>query len=149
MSNEDTDSDNSPTIFDRLDDWSRSALNIDGDTALGVTVDKFYESVLVDPLLERYFADHDHAKLRKHQFNFMKAAFSRGKFPYTHRTMEVAHTRLFQMGLGGSEFDVVAGHLVGTLQALNVPEDIQNDIVGVVGPLRQIFVDGQLKYGPK
>ena len=56
---------------------------------------------------------------------------------------------LFKMGLGGKEFDLVAGHLIGALNALNVPGDITTDIVGVVGPLRSIFVDGGAKYGPK
>ena len=60
------------TILDRLDTWSKAALNIDGDTALQAAVDKFYSTVLVDPALARYFEGHDHEKLRKHQFKFMK-----------------------------------------------------------------------------
>ena len=137
------------TIFDRLDAWSTATLKIDGDTALQAAVDKFYSTVLVDPELKRFFEGHDHEKLRKHQFNFMKAAFSGGKFKYSDRSMEAAHLNLFKMGLGGKEFDLVAGHLVGALKALNVPSDIISDIVGVVGPLRTIFVDGAIKYGPK
>ena len=138
-----------PSILDRLDSWSMEKLQLSGDEALGVTVDKFYESVLVDPALVKYFEGHDHAKLRRHQFNFMKSAFSGGKFKYTEKTMDVAHTRLFKMGLGGKEFDIVAGHLASTLKALNVPSDIQTDVMGVVGPLRGIFVEGHNKHAPK
>eukprot|EP01035_Chromulina_nebulosa_P008979 gene8979-12134_t len=134
------------TVLDRLSVWSMETLNIDGDTALGAAVDKFYEKVLVDSLLERFFVGHDHAKLRKHQFMFMKSAFSGGKFKYTERSMDVAHAKLFEMGLGGMEFDLVAGHLVLALRDLNVPEDIITDVVGVVAPLRPIFVAEYEKY---
>ena len=135
--------------MDRLGAWSQKTLDVNGDIALEVAVDKFYERVLVDPSLVRFFEGHDHAKLRKHQFNFMKSAFSGGKFKYTHKSMDVAHARLFKMGLGGKEFDIVAGHLIGTLQSLNVPEDIQTDVVTVVGPLRSIFVEGYEKHAPQ
>ena len=138
-----------PTVLDRLGVWSLESLNIDGDTALQAAVDKFYEGVLVDPLLERFFVGHDHAKLRIHQFTFMKSAFSGGKYKYTERSMDVAHAKLFEMGLGGKEFDLVAGHLVAALSALNVPQDIITDVVGVVSPLRPIFVSGYEKYAKK
>ena len=137
------------TILDRLGVWSMKILNIDGDTALQAAVDKFYELVLVDPQLEIFFEGHDHTKLRKHQFLFMKSAFSGGKFKYTERSMDVAHARLFEMGLGGKEFDLVAGHLVKALNELNVPQDIITDVVEVVGPLRPIFVSGYEKYANK
>jgi hypothetical protein len=75
-----------------------------------------------------------------------RSVFSAGKVKYTHKSMEAAHMRLFQMGLGGKEFDLVANHLVKTLQSLKVPEDIVTDVVGVVGPLRSIFVEGYEKY---
>ena len=56
---------------------------------------------------------------------------------------------LFKMGLGGKEFDLVAGHLVDALNALNVPSNITADIVEVVSPLRSVFVEGGAKFGPK
>jgi truncated hemoglobin YjbI len=79
----------------------------------------------------------------------MKSAFSGGKFKYTERSMDVAHARLFEMGLGGKEFDLVAGHLVKALNELNVPQDIITDVIEVVGPLRPIFVSGYEKYANK
>lgn len=54
----------------------------------------------------------------------------------------MAHERVFRMGAGVKEFDVVAGLLVQTLEELNVPSDIVNDITVVVLPLRQVFSDG-------
>ena len=72
----------------------------------------------------------------------MRYAFSNGQKQYSNRSMLVAHSRLFDMGLGGNEFDIVAGHLVATLKSFNVPDDIVNDIVAKVSPLRDTFVKG-------
>ncbi len=58
--------------------------------------------------------------------------------------MKVAHSRLFDMGLGGKEFDIVAGHLVAVLKSFNVPADIIDDIVAKVVPLRETFVQGNI-----
>jgi hemoglobin len=138
-----------PTILERLDAWSTKTLNVDGDKALEVAVDKFYDRALIDPGLIKYFEGQDPAKLRRHQFNFMRSAFSNGKYTYKERTMEVAHDKLFKMGLGGKEFDLVAKNLVDALNSLNVPADIVTDVVGVVGPLRPIFVAGYEKYHGK
>jgi truncated hemoglobin YjbI len=60
------------SILERLDAWSAEVLKIDGEAALGAAVDAFYERVLVDKALERFFEGHDHAKLRRHQFNFLR-----------------------------------------------------------------------------
>jgi truncated hemoglobin YjbI len=76
----------------------------------------------------------------------MRYAFSDGGHKYSGKNMIEAHARLFPMGLGGEEFDLVAGALVSTLQSINVPADIISDIVAVVSPLRSIFVDGRNNY---
>jgi hypothetical protein len=76
----------------------------------------------------------------------MRYAFSDGSHKYSGKSMIEAHARLFPMGLGGEEFDLVAGALVSTLQSINVPADIISDIVAVVSPLRSIFVDGRNNY---
>jgi truncated hemoglobin YjbI len=77
----------------------------------------------------------------------MRYAFSGGEHPYNFKSVEDAHARLFAMKLGARHFDYVAENLVATLQSLNVPQDIQNDVVTTVVPLRQIFVDGENKMG--
>jgi hypothetical protein len=41
---------------------------------------------------------------------------------------------------------LVVGHLVAALTSLNVPADIITDVVGVVSPLRPVFVEGYEKY---
>jgi len=56
--------------------------------------------------------------------------------------MALAHERVFHMGAGVAEFDIVAELLIKTLEELNVPSDIVHDVTVVVLPLRQVFSDG-------
>ena len=72
----------------------------------------------------------------------MSNVFSGGIKKYSGKSMALAHERVFRMGAGVKEFDIVAGLLVQTLEELSVPSDIVNDITVVVLPLRQVFSDG-------
>lgn len=55
--------------------------------------------------------------------------------------MRVGHSRLFEIGLNETHFDMVAGHLVTSMKELAIPEDLINDVVAVVVPLREVFED--------
>lgn len=58
------------------------------------------------------------------------------------------HLRLFkEKGLNETHFDIVATHLVETLQSLGVAQGLIDEVVTVVGPLRGVFEVGALKYG--
>jgi len=53
------------------------------------------------------------------------------------------HRRLFvEKGLNETHFDLVAGHFVGACQHLNVPQNLIDEAVGVIGPLRPVFEEG-------
>ena len=79
--------------------------------------------------------------LKKHQFNFLRYAFSDGRVGrYTGKSIYHAHKRLIEeLGLNTTHFDYVAENLVSTLNGLNVPQPIIDRAIGTVGPLRQIF----------
>ena len=49
------------------------------------------------------------------------------------------------MGLNETHFDTVATVLVGTLQTLGLKEELINEVVAIVAPLRSIFEDNALK----
>lgn len=58
--------------------------------------------------------------------------------------------RLFvDMGLTEIHFDMVAMHLVASLQHLGVCQELIDEVVAVVGPLRPIFLDAAQTYGGK
>jgi hemoglobin len=111
-----------------------------GPAALKEAVYEFYGRILDDEQLAPFFQHTDMTKLRAHQYKFMEIAFT--EIP---QGLDVAkyltdtHARLFEKGLNAKHFDLVAGHLVDTLKSLKVDQDVINDVVATVGPLRAVF----------
>mmetsp|Transcript_1345 Transcript_1345/g.3389 ORF Transcript_1345/g.3389 Transcript_1345/m.3389 type:complete len:136 (-) Transcript_1345:562-969(-) len=116
---------------------------IGGDDALKAAVSAFYGRVLADERLQKFFEGVDPKKLEAHQFRFLKLALT--KVPKSVNVLELIqtkHSRLFDMGLNETHFDMVAAHLVEALKSLGVSEEHINEIVGIVGPLRAVFEKG-------
>lgn len=134
--NEEKKEDKPLTLFDKLG----------GQAAVKAAVDEFYKRVVADPELETFFEGTNMALLKTHQVRFMSIAFS--GIP---KDMDVAglmltkHAALFEKGLDETHFDLVAGHLVGSLQHLEVPQNLIDDAVSIVGPLRGVFEEGAQK----
>ena len=128
------------TVYDDLDAWAKSQ-RMDADTAIEAAVDAFYQTNLADERLLGFFNGVDLVGLKKHQFNFLRYAFSDGRVGrYTGKSIYHAHKRLIEeLGLNTTHFDYVAENLVSTLNGLNVPQPIIDRVIGTVGPLRQIF----------
>ena len=43
-------------------------------------------------------------------------------------------------GIGGQEFDLVAGHVVKTMEELGVPQELQKEVVNLLVPLKSKIV---------
>ena len=121
-----------------------------GEDALRAAVDLFYERLTADERLKPFFAGVNMKLLKWHQYHFMSIAFT--KIP---EDMDVPllictkHERLFQMGLNETHFDIVAGHFVETLKGLGVTQPLIDEAVGVIAPLRCVFVEGAKKAQKK
>jgi hemoglobin len=129
-----------PSLFQRLG----------GVAAVRAAVDEFYTRILQDPALARFFDETSLPVLKLHQVQFLKIAFVAipddldvGKL------LLDKHQRLFEMGLDGSHFDLVAGHFIGALNHLSVPQALIDESVGIVASLRPVFVEGAETFGPK
>ena len=104
-----------------------------GEAAVNLAVDKFYEKVLADERINHFFTDIDMKKQRQHQKDFMTYAFG-GAQQWNGRPMREAHKKLVtEMGLTDSHFDAVAENLVATLLELNVPQNLIDEVVKIVG----------------
>mmetsp|Transcript_8531 Transcript_8531/g.14155 ORF Transcript_8531/g.14155 Transcript_8531/m.14155 type:complete len:197 (+) Transcript_8531:90-680(+) len=135
-------------IIGRIEQWSNDtkidlgelgSVKLRAEAVLEILVDTFYVKVLLDEKLEPFFRNSNMEALKKHQVEFFLHALSSGAFEYTKAPIRQGHAKLFLQGLDENHFDLVAGHLVESMKALNVPEDILNDVVTVVLPLRAIF----------
>ncbi len=106
-----------------------------GEAAVNAAVDIFYDKVLDDYRINRFFANTDMAKQIEHLKAFMTVAFG-GPNNYTGRSLRDGHARLVKMGLNDSHFDAVMGHLGATLQELNVPADLIGEAAALVESTR-------------
>lgn len=108
-----------------------------GEGAVRAVVDRFYEMVLVDPVLRPYFAGVDLRSLRRHQALFLSQVAG-GPTEYDGREMAAAHAGL---GVNDEAFDRVAGHLVEALREFEVGEPEIAEVVQAVTGLRPSIVE--------
>jgi len=117
-----------------------------GAEAVKAAVDELYTRLLDDPETSMFFEDMNMVFLKQHQVNFMKIAFDVIPDDLDVAGMMLkAHSKLFSKGLTEKHFDLVAKHLVGSLQSLNVPQELIDEAVVIVGPLRVVFEEGAKK----
>lgn len=113
---------------------------IGGAAAVDAAVDVFYQKVLSDYRINRFFDNIDMEKQAIKQKAFFTVAFG-GPNNYTGSDMRHAHARLVKIGLNNEHFDAVMEHLDATLKELNVPqalieevstlaESTRNDVLG-------------------
>src|SRR3954469_7597526 len=89
------------------------------EQGIRAAVDDFYERVVGDPQLAHYFDDVDLRTLRGHQTALL-VQVTGGPAGYSGRDLAAAHDRL---GITPQDFDLVVGHLAGTLDDLGVRQE--------------------------
>jgi hemoglobin len=109
---------------------------IGGQEALIGVVDEFYVRVLADPELAGFFSGVNMSRLKGRQVEFFGAALG-GPDPYTGQTMKHVHRG---RGITQAHFDLVAKHLIDTLNAAGVPADTVDEIIGAIAPLADDIV---------
>lgn len=95
---------------------------VGGQRGVELIVDHFYNRVLADNTVNKFFAHTDMQKQRHHQAAFISYALG-GLEDYTGRSMEKAHTGL---NLHPEHFNAIVQHLNEALAAHGIlPEDVQ------------------------
>lgn len=114
------------TLYDR----------VGGASALEAVVDAFYDRVMADDDLEAFFRKTDMKRQRTFMRAFLAMALG-GPNEYDGRPMKEAHEHL---GVTELHFTLIAGHLAATLEEAGVSQDMVNEIVGVMAPLKPVVV---------
>ncbi|MEM6845599.1 MAG: group 1 truncated hemoglobin [Bacteroidota bacterium] len=96
---------------------------IGGMAAVDAAVDIFYTKVLADSSISHFFRWTHMKSQQAKQKAFLAYAFG-APLNYSGKSMRDAHANLVERGLNESHFNAVVGHLVSTLQELNVPEEL-------------------------
>jgi len=110
------------TIFEQLG----------GAPPIDIAVDKFYDRVLADPVVNHFFKNTNMSFQRKHQKNFITYATG-GSNVYAGKNMREAHK---DMGLEDIHFDHIKMHLGDTLTDLGVQSDLVDNVLNLVETLR-------------
>ncbi|WP_031435559.1 group I truncated hemoglobin [Methylomarinum vadi] len=107
-----------------------------GEAAVNAAVDIFYRRVLNDYRINRFFDNVDMEEQAAKQKAFLTMAFG-GPNNYTGADMRQAHAKLVKKGLDDSHFDAVMEHLSGTLEELNLPQDLIGQVAAIAESTRE------------
>lgn len=108
-----------------------------GNEAVVAVVDDFVGRCAADSRINQKFARTDVPRLKKMLVDQVTAATG-GPATYTGRSMAETHQG---MGVTAGEFDALVGDLVATLQQFGVPAAEQQELLGILGPLRADIVE--------
>jgi hemoglobin len=108
-----------------------------GLDAITAVVDSFSARCAGDDRINGKFARTDIARLRKMLVDQICEATG-GPCTYTGRDMRATHDG---MGVTAGEFDALVEDLVATLDEFNVPKPEQDELLGLLGPMRSQIVE--------
>lgn len=114
---------------------------IGGAPAVAAVVEQFYERLLADETLARYFAGSDMNRVKAHQRALVTVALGGTSEQYSGRMMHPAHTG---MAITDEAFDKVLVHLLAVLAGLGVTDTTASKIAAILQPVRADIVQAPL-----
>jgi hemoglobin len=109
---------------------------IGGRRSLVAAVQGFYGRLFADPEIAPFFPEGVTAQHKAYLVTVLGEALG-GPERYRGPDLAKAHSHL---GITDHHFNLVAGHLDGTLADLNVPRDLIDQIIAIVATLRSTVV---------
>jgi hemoglobin len=94
---------------------------IGGKQSIRTALDRFYDKVMDDRRVSRFFDGLDVQRIKDKQTAFLSMAFG-GPAHYDGRDLRTAHGRAVSQGLGEAEYEVFMGHFRSTLEELGIPD---------------------------
>ena len=116
-----------PSLYQRLG----------GQPAIVAVVDDFVGRVAADRRINRYFRRANIARLKQGLVDQLCQATG-GPCVYQGPPMRVVHHR---MHVTNAAFNALVGDLVATLNKFNVPQPEQQELLGILGPLKKDIVN--------
>ena len=104
--------------------------SLGGEAAVNAAVDIFYRKVLSDDRISHFFDDVDMDRQAVKQKAFLTYAFG-GPNHYSGKDMRAAHAHLIARGLNETHFNAVADHLQSTLEELQAPKDLIDQVMAI------------------
>jgi hemoglobin len=111
-----------------------------GEGAVNAAVDIFYRKVLTDDRISHFFDDVDMERQAAKQRAFLTYAFG-GPNHYKGKDMRAAPAHLIKRGQNEEHFNAVAGHLKSTLQELNAPANLIDEVLAIAASTHDDALD--------
>ena len=108
-----------------------------GKPAITAVVDEFVGNVANDARINGRFATTDISRLKGHLVDQVCGATG-GPCTYTGRDMKTTHVG---MGINNAEFTAIVEDLVAALNTFKVPQTEQNELLGLLGPMKSDIVE--------
>ena len=108
-----------------------------GQPAIVAVIDDFVGNVAADNRINRFFANANVPRLKQGLVNQVCQATG-GPCVYTGPPMEVVH---HNMRVTDADFNALVEDLVRTLNKFNVPQREQQELLGILGPLKSKIVN--------
>jgi len=108
-----------------------------GKPAITAVVDEFVGNVAKDARINGRFATTDIPRLKGHLVDQVCGATG-GPCTYTGRDMKTTHTG---MRISNADFSALVEDLMAALNKFQVPEKEQNELLGLLGPMKSDIVE--------
>jgi truncated hemoglobin YjbI len=127
------------TLFERLG----------GETFVVMMLNSFFDELCETPDLQRFFRDAPLETIKTHQAKLFRCLLGPEENQPNQEDiaeyMLMTHTRLFrEAGLDATHFDLVAKGFIQSLESFQVQQDMIDECVAILLPLREVF-----DYGAK
>jgi hemoglobin len=108
-----------------------------GSAGVAALLEGLYVRALQDPLFAAFFENIDIDRLKSHQHAFISMAIG-GPQDYVGPSLVQAHAAL---RIEQRHFDAFVEHLHGALRDLRAPDDVTEQVLSQVRPLREVIVN--------
>ena len=109
--------------------------NLGGQAALDAFVPALYDKVLTDDRVSSIFGCVDMERRGRMLKAFLTMGFG-GPDDYAGKSLRQGHKHLVNQGLNDEHFDAMAGHIKSTVEDLNLPAELVDQVMGAAGSLR-------------
>jgi two-component system chemotaxis sensor kinase CheA len=100
---------------------------IGGQNTIDTLIDNFFDKVLVDERVKRFFEGVDTERLRNKEKSYWAFTLG-GEFQYTGKTLGEAHRALLDKGLDGKHFEAMIEIFNATLSEIDIPDELAKEI---------------------
>jgi two-component system chemotaxis sensor kinase CheA len=100
---------------------------IGGQNTIDTLIDNFFDKVLVDERVKRFFEGVDTERLRNKEKSYWAFTLG-GELQYTGKTLGEAHRALLDKGLDGKHFEAMIEIFNATLSEIDIPDELAKEI---------------------